>query len=94
MADVASLIDQLRIRDEPCIRHPEPVGRDGKAAHEADLESGFLDEARRDGIVTAGHEQNPGTVEQRAQAGGGIGHVADLISPASFRRPTSGITKQ
>ena len=46
LADVVSLIDQLRIRDEPCIRHPQPVGRDGKAAHEADLESGFLDETR------------------------------------------------
>jgi hypothetical protein len=36
--------------------------------------------------VTTGHEQNPGTIEQRSQASGGIGHVADLISPTSFRR--------
>ncbi len=78
-ADVLSLIDQLRIRDEPCIRHPESAGRDGKAAHEADLEPGFLDETRRDRIVTAGHEQNARTIEQRSQANGGIGHVADLI---------------
>jgi hypothetical protein len=52
-------------------------------------ESGFLDETRRDRIVTTWHEQNPGTIEQRSQANGAIGHVADLISLTSFPLPYS-----
>jgi hypothetical protein len=80
-ADVLSLINELCIRNQPGVRHSEPVGGDGKAAHEADFVSGFLDESRRDGIVATWHQQNAGPIEQRSQASGDSGHVADLIVP-------------
>jgi hypothetical protein len=62
-ADVRPLIDELSIGDQPRVGHPEPGRRDGKAAHEPDLESGLLDCPCGHGVVTARHDEDPGLCE-------------------------------
>src|SRR5689334_21376109 len=59
--EIASLIDELGVRDEPRIRHSETRGRNTEAAHEAKLEAGFLNQTRRHRVVAAGHHEQTGS---------------------------------
>jgi hypothetical protein len=67
-ADVLSLIGELAIGNETGVRHAEARGRDREPAHEAKLEPRFFDKAGGHRVMTAGHHQDAGTIEEHTQA--------------------------
>jgi hypothetical protein len=87
-ADVLPLIDELGVRDQPRVRHRESYRGDGETAHEADLEAGLFDEARRNCVLASGHQPDPRSVEQRSQA---IGGTHDRLTEATT--PYHGCTR-
>ena len=66
-ADVLALLHQLAVGDETRIGHGQPIGRHGEAAHESQVEAGFLDEPRRHRVVAARHDEESGPNKKRSQ---------------------------